>query len=644
MKNQVRGSLIFFIFFILLADIQVNAQDAGSGKAGKYFEKAREYYDRGEWQSCKDELYKAIKADSTFPSSYIMMGDLYLDEGNDTLAVDQFKKALRFNPEREYVVMSVLANTLFSMEQYAEASIWYSKVLEFEELSADYKTSVRNSLKMASERQYLMEHPVSFQPVNLGLAVNSKAEEYINALTADGKGIYFTRRMKSREEPGRDFVEDFYLALIEGNNMQNAELLNFPPGKTNDAGAICISPDGRLLFFTACYRKDSFGSCDLYYSEKEGDEWSTAKNMGSHINSDFWDAQPAISPDGRELYFTSNRPGGEGSSDIWKTIRSADGSWARPVNLGKPVNTSGQEMAPFIHFDNQVLYFSSGGHGGMGGTDLFRSKRIPDGWSEPENLGYPVNSKADEIVIVVNPAGDEGYISNNNLAGFGGYDIYRFELDSAIRPDPVSYLQGVVFDAITNQPLEARFELVDIERNVTVISAVSDRLNGDFLVCLPLNHNYALNISCEGYLFYSEHFPFAEIKSLTDPLRKDIPLEPVKAGNKMILRNIFFDTDEYQLKPESFTELNKLFDFMKDNPSIRIEIGGHTDDQGTDEYNLSLSDNRARAVFDYLVQKGIASQRMNYKGYGESMPESSNQTEEGRALNRRTEITIISAN
>jgi len=641
MKNIINTFFLFFIITILLSDLQVNGQDIPSGKAGKYFEKAREYYERGEWKACREELNKAVKADSTLAEAYLMIGDLYLEEGLDTLAAEQFKIALRFNPEREYVVLSVLANTLFSMEQYAEASIYYLKALDFQELSADYKATIQNRLDIALERKHLMENPVSFEPVNLGYTVNSKAEEYINALTPDGNGIYFTRRMKSKNEPGREFIEDFYFVPIEGDSLKSADLLDFPPGKANDAGAICISPDGRLLFFTACFRKDSYGSCDLYYSEKKGDTWSTAKNMGPHINTDFWDAQPAVSPDGRELYFTSNRPGGFGSSDIWKSVRTPDGSWAKPVNIGKPVNTAGQEMAPFIHFDNQALYFSSGGHGGMCGTDLFRSERVNQGWSEPENLGYPVNSRADEIVIVINPAGDEGFISNNDLEGFGGYDIYRFELDPTIRPDPVSYLHGIVYDAISNKPLEARFELIDIERNTTVISAVSDRLNGDFLVCLPLNYNYALNVSCEGYLFYSEHFPFSELKSMTDPLKKNIPLEPVMAGNKMILRNIFFNTDEYQLEPESFTELNKLFDFLGNNPTVKIEIGGHTDDQGTDEYNATLSDNRARAVYDYLVQKKVDPARIKYKGYGESRPVSTNETEEGRALNRRTEITIL---
>lgn len=644
MKNIVAVLSLFFLIIILLSDLQVHGQDYPSGKAGRYFEKAREYYEKGEWKACREELDKAVKADSTLAEAYLMIGDLYLEEGLDSLAVEQFEISLRFHPEREYVVLSVLGNTLFTMEHYAEACIYFSKAIAHPELPADYKTTLLNRLDIAWERKHLMENPVAYHPVNLGSTINSKAEEYINALTADGQGIYFTRRMKSKDEPGREFVEDFYYALIGGDTLRNAELIDYPPGKTNDAGAICISPDGRLLFFTACYRKDSYGSCDLYYSEKKGDTWSTAKNMGSHINSDFWDAQPAVSPDGRELYFTSNRPGGFGSSDIWKSVRTPDGSWARPVNLGAPVNSTGQEMAPFIHFDNQVLYFSSGGHGGMGGTDLFRSERINQGWSEPENLGYPVNSRADEIVIVVNPAGDEGFISNNALDGFGGYDIYRFGLDPTIRPDPVSYLQGIVYDAISKNPLEARFELIDIEQNITVISAVSDRLNGEFLVCLPLNHNYALNVSCEGYLFYSEHFPFSEIKTMTDPLKKNIPLEPVMAGNKMVLRNIFFNTDEYQLEPESFTELNKLFDFLNNNPSVKIEIGGHTDDQGTDQYNATLSDNRARAVYDYLVEKGVNAERMIYKGYGESKPESSNETEAGRALNRRTEITILQAN
>ena len=226
----------------------------------------------------------------------------------------------------------------------------------------------------------------------MGTGINTAADEYINALSADGSGLFFTRRTRNKTNPEKQFDEDFYFAEFAGDSTGKAALLNYPPGKENDAGALCISPDGRLLFFTACFRPDSYGGCDLYYSEKKGDTWSKVKNIGPVVNSKSWDAQPSISPDGRTLYFVSKRAGGLGSSDIWKSERMPDGEWGKPVNLGIPVNTSEAEMVPFIHYDNSTLYFSSNGHPGLGGADLFRSVSINGAWTQPENLGYPINT------------------------------------------------------------------------------------------------------------------------------------------------------------------------------------------------------------------------------------------------------------
>jgi outer membrane protein OmpA-like peptidoglycan-associated protein/tetratricopeptide (TPR) repeat protein len=643
MNTKVKRVLPILIIAFSLAYSGVNGQETSSAKAVKYFEKAVDCFRKGDMTACQDDLIKAIQADSTYADPYIMMGDIYQDQGKAELAADYYRRALRFNPEREDIVWSLLANTLYSLEQYAEASIYYEKILNSTQSSQELKTIAEKKLEISLFRKSLIENPVSYNPVNIGKGVNTGADEYINALAADGSGIYFTRRSKNNTDRPREFIEDYYFAAFSADSVKKAVLLDYPPGKQNDAGALCISPDGRLLFFTSCFRADSYGSCDLYYSEKQGNVWSVARNMGSVVNSAYWDSQPSVSPDGKTLYFASSRPGGKGGSDIWKTVRNNNGDWSKPVNIGAPVNTPGEEMAPFIHFDNQTLYFCSGGHPGMGGADLFRSSFINSSWTEPGNLGYPVNSSADELVIIVNAEGDQGYISCNNLEGAGGYDIYRFELSKAARPVPVSYLKGKVYDKSSGLPLEARFELIDIEQDSVIVDARSDRQNGEFLVCLPCNRNYALNVSCDGYLFYSDHFPLSETKSSIDPVVKDIPLEPVAVGKTMILRNIFYDTDQYQLKPESFAELDKLLDFLKNNLSLWIEIGGHTDDQGTEDYNAELSLKRAQAVFQYLIDRGTEPGRISCKGYGESKPVSPNDSEEGRAQNRRTEITIMDA-
>jgi hypothetical protein len=636
--------LLTVTIFIFIPFKKTEGQDTEDSKATKYFEKARTDFELGKWKDCENALLKAIKADSAFADSYILYGDLLLETGRPSEAAGQYTKALKFKPDQEYIVYNLLANTLFTLERYSEAAFNYEKLLGFPDLRPDLRSTIEKKLTVSKFRENLIEHPVSFNPVNLGPGINTADDEYINALEADGSGLFFTRRVKNDSSILKEFDEDFYSAKIYGDSSEQAVLLDYPPGRDGDAGALCISPDGRLLIFTSCFRRDSYGSCDLFYSEKIGDTWARAKNMGAHINSDLWDAQPSISPDGRTLYFASNRRGSIGSSDIWKTERTRDGGWSAPVNLGPSINTSDAEMAPFIHYDNMTLYYSSSGLPGMGGADLYKSVNKGGNWSQPENLGYPINSSADELILVVNPEGNIGYISSNKLEGEGGYDIFEFDLYPAIRPVPVSYLKGKVYDKVSGKPLEARFELIDIVRDSTIIEASSDKLNGGFLVCLPGQRNYALNVSCEGYLFYSDHFPLTEIRSKMDPLLKDIPLEPIAVGNKMVLRNIFFQTGQYSLEPTSFAELDKLVEFMTDNPGIRIEIEGHTDDVGTDEYNNDLSMKRARSVFDYLSVHGISEQRLSYIGYGESRPVSSNESDEGRSLNRRTEIRIMGAN
>lgn len=640
MKSVIRINTIVVIL-VFFSVIQVNGQGSGSQKALKYFEKAQYYFDRGEWKNCESELYKAIKADSTLADPYIMLGDVMLETGRPGEAVEIYEKSLELNPEHIHVIYNLLANTLYSIERYAEACYYYEKLLNYPGIDPELKNIIEIKLESSLARKNLVENPVSFNPVNLGNNINTEADEYINSLSADGSGIFFTRRTKNVSGQLKDFVEDFYYADISGDSLLNAIQLNYPPGKENDAGAICISPDGRLLFFTACFRPDSHGSCDLYFSEKIGDTWTVAKNMGAHINSDLWDAQPSISPDGKTLYFASNREGSMGSSDIWKTERTPGSGWTKPVNIGPPVNTPAAEMAPFIHYDNQSLYFSSYGHQGLGGADLFKSELKNGVWSRPENLGYPINSSADELVVIVNPEGNRGFISSNSLDGEGGYDIFMFNLHEKIRPAPVTYLKGKVYDRINGIPLEARFEFIDIVVDSTIIEASSDPQKGEFLVCLPCNRDYALNVSRNGYLFYSEHFPLSEIKSMIDPVLKDIPLDPIAVGKTMVLRNIFYETDQYQLKTISYTELDKLVSFLKLNPVLRIEIGGHTDNEGAEDYNIELSLKRARSVYNYLLDKGIDAARISYKGYGESRPVSPNETEEGKALNRRTEITIL---
>jgi outer membrane protein OmpA-like peptidoglycan-associated protein len=416
-----------------------------------------------------------------------------------------------------------------------------------------------------------------------------------------------------------------------------------PPINTHgNEGALNISPDRNYLFFAACNREDGYGSCDIYWSKRTGTGWTPPENLGEVVNSPQWDSQPSFSSDGKTLYFASKRPGGKGSSDIWQSQLNGDGQWTTPVNLGDSVNTRMEEMAPFIHPDDQTLYFSSKGHPGLGGFDLYFSrKNILGEWSRPVNLGYPINTHADEITLVVNAVGNLAYISSDKFGGKGRQDIYKFPLYKEARPMLTNYFKGIVYDIESGKKLAARFELIDLVSAKTCAEAWSDKETGAFLLVLPSEKNYALNVSKEGYLFYSDNFFLTGINSQAKPFLKNIPLKPIKIGEVVILKNIFFDTDKYILKAESYAELQKLLGLLRKNPKLKIEINGHTDNIGSAEHNLELSKNRANAVYEFLIQYDIDKTRLSYSGFGYTRPIDVNTTESGRANNRRTEFKVI---
>ena len=615
-----------------------------ASKAAAMCTKAQQLINNQQFDKALVLLNQARAKDPSYSDVYIMMGDIY----NFTLRSDSafrcYAKAIDLIGEPDPLLYYIAATEGAKCQQYGSALDYYEKFmlkgLQYTDVLSDAQKGMANcqfALKA-------MANPVRFQPVNLGDKINSEWDESLASITADDGMLVFTVTRPRDEKTVCAFCateQDLYYAKREGKEWQPRVAFGSPIRTSYNEGAQCISPDGFYLLYTMCNTDYGMGRCDLYWSKKIGDKWSRPRNFGAPVNTSEWESQPSMASDGKTIYFVSARPGGFGGMDIWKTTMTAEGAFTAPENLGATINTPGDDAAPFIHSDGRTLYFASNGRVGMGGYDLYYSTLQLDGtWSEPQNLGYPINTAADEINIFINAAGTMAYMASDKDGGYGGLDLYSFDLDDNLRPNPVTYVKGRVTDKETGLPVEASLEMVDLVTRQPLYTAKSDVQTGEYLACIQTGSNVLLNVSAKGYPFYSENFQVEKSYTSLQPYWKDIQLQQAEVGTVVVLKNIFFDFDRSDLKPESYEELDRLVDYLLHN-KVNVEIGGHTDDQGSDEYNDRLSQNRAKAVYDYIAQHGIDSSRLSYRGYGKRQPIADNATEEGRAANRRTEFKIV---
>jgi outer membrane protein OmpA-like peptidoglycan-associated protein len=639
---------ILLFLFLLASTWMVVAQDQLSTKSDKarrlFINAYRNYQDRQD-ETAMELALLAIKEDNKFVEAYLLIAELYNEKKDYQNEIWAYKSVIKVVNKVNPKVYLLLGDAERMGGKPADAIIHYKLVLAEPGLTEKYGEELDNKIKQCEFAIVAMKNPVPFKLLNLGPMINSKFSEYWPGMTVDESELILTVLLPDEKLDmfGRPhYQEDFYVSRKKGADWDARVDLGLPMNTPNNEGAQSISADGQTLVFTACNRPEGMGNCDLYISKKIGNSWTVPQNMGSPINTVSKETQPSLSADGKTLFFASDRRSSKGGLDIWRTEQNEDETWQIPVNLGDTINTKKDDQAPFFHSDNQTLYFSSAGHPGLGGLDLYMTKLYKDNkWSIPHNLGYPLNTMGDEVSLHVNARGTYGLISSEREEGYGKLDIYKFELFDKIRPKPVTYMKGIVYDAETGQKLEAKFELIDLQTQKTVARSESNPLTGEFLVCLPVHNLFALNVSKPGYLFYSENFSLNNPGDSLKTFIKDIPLQPIKIGKTMVLNNIFFDFDKFSLKPESFAELNKLLVFLQFNPGLKIEIGGHTDNAGSVNHNQVLSNNRAKAVYDFLVQQKIKPERLSFHGYGASVPLSTNSTEEGKAQNRRTEIKIV---
>ena len=633
----------------LVLGLSLWAQPKGiSRQAYQLYLEAVRQAQAGRTAEAKSRLQEALRIEPTYEEAWVLLGKILLQSQDYPGLLEVGQKMERqkglsaagkawgqYFQAKAYVAQMRYDSAEQVLRRFVVMGIEGIPKRIYEEGARLLETSVHSAR--------LMQKPVPLKLENLGPAVNSPYPEYLPSLTADGRRLYFTsRRPQVGKEPNPltgGYDEDLYWCERDENGRwQPAQPLGPPINSDRNEGAAFFSADGQWAFITLCDRADGLGSCDIYFSELDGDRWLPPKNLGPAVNSSAWESHPSLTHDRKRLYFASSRPGGQGGSDIWYT-EWKNGTWQPPINVGPPINTPGDEYSPMIAADGRTLYFASDYHPGMGGMDLFVSYLSDTGWTTPKNLGYPFNTPGDEQTLCVDAAGRIGYVALERPEGLGKQDIYAFSLWPEIQPQrAASYVRGFVYDSLTKAPLAARVRIVDLELRDTIRALTSNRVTGEFVTSLPLRSRYALLAEAPGYLFYSQHFDLRESDQAYE-LR--VPLEKPRKGSTIRLRNVFFEFDRADIKPESEVELLEVVRLLRAHPKWKVEVQGHTDSVGTAMYNQQLSQRRAEAVRQFLIQRGIKAERIQARGYGSSRPIAPNTTEEGRALNRRTEILFI---
>ncbi len=481
---------------------------------------------------------------------------------------------------------------------------------------------------------------------NLGTDINSEYPDYTPLLTADEKTLFFTSRRPGGTGDKYDLLddnlpmEDIYVSQQDSNGRWSSpQLISENINTKTHEASLSVTPDGQALFF---YNSSKAGEGNIFQSKLKGEEWTVSMKLGNGINTEHLEVSASVSPDGNELYFVSNRPGGKGLKDIYRATKNEKGEWDNPMNLGDVINTPYNEDAAYFHPDGS-LYFSSQGHTSMGGYDVFVTTQNENGdWTTPINLGYPINTAFDELFFVWSADGKRAYFATHRDDSYGDRDIYVMH-----RPEhqesSVIVMKGVVKSKETNEPIEAVITIIDNKTGEQISHFQSNSSTGKYTLVLETGVDYGVTAKAKGYLTYSENIFIADTISFHE-IEKDFLLEPLKKGSRVKLNNVFFDYDKAVLRPESHAELDIYKELINENPKLYLEIAGHTDSDGSESYNFDLSKRRSQAVINYFEKIGIDASRFLGVGYGESFPVATNETDEGKQLNRRTEIIVHEIN
>jgi len=641
--NTTRFLLTLILAFFL---IQVNAQNR---KAEEFYNKGKEAYDDDNYLAAKMNFEKALIHEENYDYAlyYLALSYYYSDE--EAMAAETFEKLATHHPDFWSYFYYYWGMSLIYAGDPEKAAIQLQKGLEKYPRDAD-------NIRDHHEMKYLLDYcersvavrerlATMEEPVNMGSEINSEWDEYMPMINPTGRILYYTSdKQGGFDNPDRerfeDYGDDIYYVEKTASGWGPSQLLPQPINSYENDGTASFSGDGQVMVYAGCNRDDGVGSCDIYIAYLEGNDWSAPVNMGDVVNDESWDSQPCISSDGNSIFFISTRNGSHGSSDIYITRKNKFGDWGLPVNLGDEINTPLSEVSPYLSPDGKTLYFASAGHPGFGDLDVFMSVYEDCKWSEPVNLGKPLNSTGEDEFFSIGGSGEIAYFATDREGSHGGSDIYTIPIPEEMRPKPTVVVTGIVSNAKKQEPVGAWVLIEDINTGEMISVNKSNSETGKYLVVLPSGRNYSVTANKEGYFFYSQLFEVDKDIQYQE-IEKNIELKPIEKGARVVLNNIFFETGKAELTPESRLELDKAVDLIRANPTMVIEVGGNTDNVGNDDYNMSLSHERAKSVRQFLVEAGTQPERIQAKGYGETNPVADNETDEGRAANRRTEFIIL---
>ncbi len=679
---------IIYILFLLIVrvsagqNVDFNKENFKDNKDG--LRDAKKNIDVGDalWEQgtifYKQAIAPYLLANNFNPNNALLnfrIGACYLYSNTKIKSIPFLEKSLSLNPDAD-IQQHLMMGKAYHLDKQWDKAIEELKTFQNKvPVTKDTKELLEEVSKQIEEcitGKELIKTPVRVFIDNVGNAINTEYSDYGPVISADESVMMFTSRRNTTTGGAMDqftneYMEDIYVSTKVNGKWSPAQNIGPPINTKRHDATMGLSADGQILYVYV----DDKGDGNIYECNLLGTTWSKPEKLNKNVNTDFHESSASLSADGRILYFVSNRTDGFGDRDIWMSQKDANGKWGKPSNLGPTINTHYGEEGVFIHPDGKTLYFSSQGHKTMGGYDIFKSVFENGKWSEPVNLGYPVNTPDDDVFFVMAANGKHGYYSSIKTDGLGEKDIYMITflgsekpmvlnnednlLGSAAAPvkenviapalaikeAQLTILKGIITDEKTKLPLDATVELVDNAKNEVIASFVSNSSTGKYLVSLPAGKNYGIAVKKDGYLFHSENFDIPASAAFQE-VTKDVALKSLAVGNKIVLNNIFFDFDKSTLRPESTNELERLVKLLNDNGTLKIEISGHTDSKGAAEYNKTLSQSRAKAVVDYLVKAGIKADRLTFMGYGKEQPIATNDTDEGRQQNRRTEFKVMS--